>query len=131
MPAMPKPLVARSCHAGALAKMEALAKGDGASSASRLQLFVCNLDLLEDHLLGKPFDLICGQMQPRDCYPYMEPSYLIWTCWDWIAPVVGSRLGLMKTWYTLVTVDRTFLFLSSDCPVTKTRKLRLRVVARL
>ena len=60
-------------------------------------LFVCHLDLLEDHLLGKPFDLICGQMQPRDCYPYMEPSYLIWICWDWIAPVVGSRLGLTNT----------------------------------
>ena len=43
----------------------------------KLPEFVCNLDLLEDHLLGKPFDLICGQMQPRDCYPYMEPSYLI------------------------------------------------------
>jgi hypothetical protein len=97
----------------------------------KLPEFVCNLDLLEDHLLGKPFDLICGQIQPRDCYPYMEPSYLIWTCCDWIAPVVESRLGLMKTWYTLVTVDRTLPFLSSDCPVTKTRKLRLRVVARL
>ena len=68
-------------------------------------LFVCHLDLLEDHLLGKPFDLICGQMQPRDCYPYMEPSYLIWTCCKgtpvtgsrWIAPVVGSRVGLMNT----------------------------------
>ena len=94
-------------------------------------LFVCHLDLLEDPLFGKPFDLICGQMQPRDCYPYMEPSYLIWTCCDWIAPVVESRLGLMKTWYTLVTVDKTLPFLSSDCPVTKTRKLRLRVVARL
>ena len=67
----------------------------------------------------------------RPVYSYMEPSYLIWTCWDWIAPVVESRLGLTKTWYTLVTVDRTFPFLSSDCPVTKTRKLRLRVVARL
>ena len=28
---------------------------------------------------------------------YMEPSYLISTCCDWIAPVVGSRLGLMNT----------------------------------
>jgi hypothetical protein len=76
-----------------------------------------------------------------NCSPmcYMEPSYLIWTCCkgapvtgsSLIAPVVWSRVGLMKTWYTLVTVDRTFPFLSSDCPVTKTRKLRLRVVARL
>jgi hypothetical protein len=39
-------------------------------------------------------------------YPnYMEPSYLIWTCCKgtpvtgsrWIAPVVGSRLGLTNT----------------------------------
>jgi hypothetical protein len=28
---------------------------------------------------------------------YMEPSYLICTCCDWIAPVVESRLGLMNT----------------------------------
>ena len=68
-----------------------------------------------------------------ESYPfhYMEPSYLIWTCCDWIAPVLESRLGLTKTWYTLVTVDSTLPFLSNDWPVTKTRKLRLRVAARL
>ena len=28
---------------------------------------------------------------------YMEPSYLIWTCCEMIAPVVGSLFGLMNT----------------------------------
>jgi hypothetical protein len=28
---------------------------------------------------------------------YIEPSYLITTCCDWIAPVFGSRFGLMNT----------------------------------
>jgi len=34
----------------------------------------------------------------RSHTPYMEPSYLIWTCWDWMAPVVGSLVGCMNTW---------------------------------
>jgi hypothetical protein len=62
-----------ACHGGALAK----AGNPVVVSLPTAALFLYNLDLLVDHLLGKPFDLICGQMQPRDCYPYMEPSYLI------------------------------------------------------
>jgi hypothetical protein len=57
-------------------------------------LFVYNLNLFVDHSPGKPVDVIPEQMHPAT---YMEPSYLIWTCCDWIAPVAGSRLGLMNT----------------------------------
>ena len=35
----------------------------------KLPEFVYNLDLLVDHLLGKPFDLICGQCSRATATP--------------------------------------------------------------